>query len=73
MELILIIIAFSIIVGSYFYLYWKLMNIQLTLQLLNEDNVIILRQLAKIPEEITSKINSLLKKEIIVKNVLRVP
>lgn len=73
MELILIIIAFSIIVGSYFCLYWKLMNIQLTLQLLNEDNVIILRQLAKIPEEITSKINSLLKKEIIVKNVLRVP
>lgn len=73
MKLILIIIAFSIIVGSYFCLYWKLMNIQLTLQLLNEDNVIILRQLAKIPEEITSKINSLLKKEIIVKNVLRVP
>lgn len=49
------------------------MNIQLTLQLLNKDNVIILRQLAKIPEEITSKINFLLKKEIVVKNVLRVP
>ncbi len=73
MKTILIIIASGIIVGSYFLLYRKLMNIQLTLKLINEDNEIILRKLAKIPEEITDKVNTLLKKEIIVKNILRVP
>lgn len=72
MKTILIIIASGIIVGSYF-IYLKLKEIQYTIKLINEDNEIILRKLAKIPEEITGKVNTLLKKEIVVKNVLKVP
>lgn len=70
---IVLFIAFSIIALGFLFIYLKLKEIEITLESLNEDLLINLRTLAKTPEEIVSKVNRLLKKEIIIKNVLKVP
>lgn len=73
MKLVLIIIAFSIIVGSYFCLYWKLKEIESSLKVLSVDVSIIKGASVNNQEEMIQRISKLLKKEIVVKNVLKVP
>ena len=73
MIIVLVIIAFGIIVGSYIFIYWKLKEIESSLKVLSVDISIFKGELVNNQEEMIQRISKLLKKEIIIKNVLKVP